>query len=141
MVFLGTLRHLNLRTALIIGRGGAGRAAALAFGRQGRVSFLSRKPQHPNDTLATHDLSPEKLKTYDIIIQATPLGTPPYEKEAPAIPYDALLARQCLYDMAYNPPLSPFLKKGIAQGCFIKNGLEMLYLQAEASWEVWAKEL
>ena len=37
----------------------------------------------------------------------------------------------------YNPELTLFLKKGLEKGCKIKNGLEMLEMQAEESWKIW----
>jgi shikimate dehydrogenase len=42
-----------------------------------------------------------------------------------------------LYDLVYNPAETEFLKRGKARGASIKNGLEMLHLQAEKSWEIW----
>jgi shikimate dehydrogenase len=39
----------------------------------------------------------------------------------------------------YNPLETLFMKKGAAQGATVKNGLEMLHLQAIASWEFWEK--
>ena len=42
-----------------------------------------------------------------------------------------------LYDLIYNPPITLFLNKGKENGARIKNGLEMLELQAEKSWDIW----
>jgi shikimate dehydrogenase len=42
-----------------------------------------------------------------------------------------------LYDLIYNPEETLFLKEGKLRGAQTKNGLEMLYLQAEKSWEIW----
>ena len=44
-----------------------------------------------------------------------------------------------LYDLLYNPNVTLFMKKGEAQGAVVKNGLEMLLLQAFAAWEIWHK--
>ena len=41
------------------------------------------------------------------------------------------------YDLVYNPEHTLFLKRGQQQGAAVKNGLEMLILQAIASWEIW----
>ena len=43
------------------------------------------------------------------------------------------------YDLLYNPNVTLFMKKGEAQGAVVKNGLEMLLLQAFAAWEIWHK--
>ena len=45
-----------------------------------------------------------------------------------------------LYDLTYNPEVTTFLRLGKEQGATIKNGLEMLELQAEKSWEIWGEE-
>ena len=42
-----------------------------------------------------------------------------------------------LYDLIYNPSVTAFLQKGKDKGAEIKNGLEMLQLQAEKSWQIW----
>ena len=42
-----------------------------------------------------------------------------------------------LYDLIYNPDETMFMKKGKSYGAAVKNGLEMLLLQAYASWEFW----
>jgi len=44
-----------------------------------------------------------------------------------------------LYDLIYNPEVTQFLQNGLQQGSTIKNGYEMLVLQAEKSWEIWNK--
>ena len=44
-----------------------------------------------------------------------------------------------LFDLIYNPEETLFLKKGKAQGAVVKNGLEMLKIQAEESWKIWKK--
>jgi shikimate dehydrogenase len=42
-----------------------------------------------------------------------------------------------LYDLIYNPDETLFMQKGAAHGATVKNGLEMLLLQAFVSWEFW----
>ena len=57
----------------------------------------------------------------------------------PNIPYELLTPNHLLYDLLYNPNVTLFMKKGEAQGAVVKNGLEMLLLQAFAAWEIWHK--
>ena len=57
--------------------------------------------------------------------------------KAPPIPYHALDPRHYLFDLLYNPEKTLFLQKGEEQGAAIKNGYEMLVLQAEESWRIW----
>ena len=65
------------------------------------------------------------------------MGTFPNIEDAPDIPYDHIGNKHLLYDLVYNPPETTFLKNGKNNGAKIKNGLEMLVLQAEKNWEIW----
>ena len=61
----------------------------------------------------------------------------PHTEECPQLPYEALDERNILYDLLYNPDEMLFMKRGAERGATVKNGLEMLLLQAFASWEFW----
>jgi shikimate dehydrogenase len=61
----------------------------------------------------------------------------PNPNAAPEIPYQFLSSQHLLYDLIYNPAITSFLQQGSDKGATIKNGHEMLILQAEASWEIW----
>ena len=61
----------------------------------------------------------------------------PKTDECPAINYDALSPKHFLYDLVYNPEKTLFLSRGEQRGAAIKNGYEMLILQAEESWRIW----
>ena len=68
-----------------------------------------------------------------------PLGLAPYQDQKPAIPYHLLSEKHILYDCIYNPEKTLFLQEGKKQGCLIKNGLDMLHLQADEAWKIWEK--
>jgi shikimate dehydrogenase len=70
-------------------------------------------------------------------VNCTPLGTSPNTHVSPNIPYHFLSERHLLFDLIYNPEVTEFLAKGKQQGAAIKNGYEMLVLQAEESWSIW----
>jgi shikimate dehydrogenase len=72
-----------------------------------------------------------------LIIHATPLGTYPNIDFCPPIPYQFLTPKHVLFDLVYNPEETLFLKKGKEKGATIINGLNMLHMQAERSWEIW----
>ena len=61
----------------------------------------------------------------------------PYQDQKPDIPYHLLSEKHILYDCIYNPQKTLFLQEGEKQGCTIKNGLDMLHLQADKAWEIW----
>lgn len=72
-----------------------------------------------------------------IIINTTPLGTYPNVDDCAEIPYHLLTPRHYCYDLVYNPPMSLFLQKSLEKGAAIKNGSDMLKIQADVSWEIW----
>lgn len=123
-------------TALVLGDGGAAKAVKCALDNLGiNMTVVTRKPT-PKGILFK-DLKPYHIKRHKLIINTTPLGTAPNFDECPPIPYEALTPEHLLYDLVYNPEKTLFLKKGEEQGAKIKNGYEMLTLQAEKSWEIW----
>ena len=83
------------------------------------------------------DISVKSIGYYNIIINTTPLGAYPKITDSPQIPYKELNENHLLYDLIYNPQESAFLHFGKTKNCSIKNGLEMLEIQAESSWNIW----
>lgn len=125
--------------ALILGTGGASKAIAYAFKKLDiEYKFVSRNPKHKKE-IAYNQLKKNIIKEYTIIVNSTPLGTHPNVFDFPNIPYEFLTSKHLLYDLIYNPSETVFLSKGKKQGVAIKNGLEMLELQAEKSWAIWNK--
>lgn len=123
--------------ALILGNGGAAKAVSYVLNKLNiPFIFLVRNPKGENE-LAFSDTDKNIFKEHKIIINTTPLGTFPDIEKCPEITYEYLNESHLLYDLVYNPAESLFLKKGKLQGAQIKNGYEMLVLQAEASWKIW----
>ncbi|MVN20203.1 shikimate dehydrogenase family protein [Mucilaginibacter arboris] len=125
--------------ALVLGNGGASRAVRYVL-KKLRIPFqvVSRRPK--GNHLLYQNVTPELIKTSKLIINTTPLGTAPDLTAFPPIPYGNITDQHLLYDLIYNPEKTVFLQKGEAQGATIKNGYEMLVLQAEKSWEIWNKK-
>ena len=122
--------------ALILGTGGASKAINYGLKRLGlQTTFVSRTPKE--GMLSYEQLTPEVMEEYTVVVNCSPLGTFPKVDTCPAIPYELLNSRHLLYDLVYNPDKTLFLQRGEAKGATIKNGLEMLHLQALASYEFW----
>ena len=85
------------------------------------------------------DLSEQIMTEFTVLVNCTPLGTFPKVEDKPTIPYEFLSDQHLLYDLIYNPEKTAFLQEGEKRGSQIKNGLEMLELQAEESWRIWNK--
>ena len=124
------------KKALILGTGGASKAVYYGLQQLGiEPLYVSRTKK---DSLITYDeITPEIMAAYTVIVNATPLGMTPNVDMTPDIPYSLLTSEHLLYDLLYNPDETLFMRKGKEQGATVKNGLEMLLLQAFASWRIW----
>lgn len=124
------------RRALILGTGGASLAVGYGLKRMGlQTLYVSRHPQ--TGQLAYADLTPAVMKEHTVIVNCTPLGMFPHTDGLPDIPYDMVGPDHILYDLIYNPEETKFLGEGRKRGATVKNGLEMLHMQALASWDFW----
>lgn len=133
---------------LLLGAGGAGRAAALRLASEG-VSVLYLV----NRTVArAHELAAEIEARYpaveihvgypdgdvEIVLNATSLGLKPGDGS----PFDgdlySLGQADGVYDMIYRPSSTPLLDQARAAGCKTANGLGMLLYQGAAALELWS---
>ncbi len=124
------------RKALILGTGGASKAVNYGLRNLGLETIFVSRYQRPG-TIQYKDITPDIIKEYNVIVNCTPCGMYPHTDECPDLPYDHMDNHTVLYDLIYNPDETLFMKKGAAHGANTKNGLEMLLLQAFASWEFW----
>lgn len=124
------------REALILGTGGAAQAVKYALSQIGiAAKFVSRDSK--TNAFTYVKLDKQIMQEHQIIVNCTPLGTTPNILTFPDIPYHLLNPSYLVYDLVYNPSTTLFLQKAQEQGAQIKNGLEMLHLQAQKSWEIW----
>ncbi len=138
--FENSLKPLLLsshKQALILGTGGASKAVAFVLDKlKITYKFVSRNPVDKNQ-ISYDSIDQKTLQDATLLINCTPLGTFPNTKSCPDIPYEFISSTHLLYDLIYNPSVTTFLQKGKEKGAQIKNGLEMLQLQAEKSWQIW----
>ncbi|MES2386409.1 MAG: shikimate dehydrogenase [Bacteroidota bacterium] len=127
--------------ALILGSGGGSKAVKAALGSVGfNYTTVTRNQVSGsnNEALLLYSaLSPEIVAAHSLIVNCTPLGMHPDVSSAPEIPYEALGPGHLLFDLVYNPPVTEFMKRGLAMGASAVNGQRMLELQAEKAWEIW----
>jgi shikimate dehydrogenase len=122
--------------AMVLGTGGAAKAVKFVL-KELNIDFIEVSRTASDSAIAYESLTGEMMNEYKLIINTTPLGMYPKVDTAPPIPYEHITADHLLYDLVYNPAIPLFLQKGADKGATIKNGHEMLILQAEASWEIW----
>lgn len=127
------------KKALILGTGGASKAVRYGLQQLGlEYCFVSRNPRE--GMLSYDQLTPELMQEYTVVVNCTPVGMYPHPEACPPLPYASLGNDHLLYDLIYNPEETLFLRKGREQGAIVKNGLEMLLLQAYAGWDFWHSE-
>ena len=122
--------------ALLLGTGGVSKAIQYGLKQMG-IGYTLVSRQAMSGMIRYEDLDDEIIDGHRLIVNCTPLGMCPYEGELPALPYELLGRKHVLYDCIYNPGKTLFLQQGEARGCRIKNGLEMLYIQADYAWKIW----
>ena len=123
--------------ALILGTGGASKAVGYVLKKWGvAFLFVSRQP-HGKYQIAYSNLSFYDFESLQGIFNTTPLGMYPETAGCPELPFDKLGPQHLVYDLVYNPPETLLLQRAKTRGATVKNGLEMLHLQAEAAWTIW----
>ena len=138
--------------ALVLGNGGASQAVQYALARHGISYDLACRPEHapcagcgslrpfaPQRVLPYASLSEDMFRDeIFLIVNTTSLGMHPCVDEAPRIPYEGLGVSHYAFDLVYNPAETLFLRRCREQGANVRNGLDMLYRQADAAWRIWA---
>jgi shikimate dehydrogenase len=124
--------------ALILGKGGASKAVAYALKKIGvEVFFATSSSKKSTNTFFYNEINEGMMNAFKLIINTTPLGLFPNINEAPALPYHLFTDKHLAYDLIYNPEQTLFLKQAKEKGAVTINGLSMLHLQAQKSWEIW----
>ncbi len=127
------------KKALILGTGGASKAVDYGLRSLGLETVFVSRFERPG-TIQYDKITPEVIKEYNVIVNCTPVGMYPHVDECPKLPYESMDSHTLLYDLIYNPDNTLFMKNGKKYGATVKNGLEMLLLQAFASWDFWHRD-
>ncbi|MBT8232707.1 MAG: shikimate dehydrogenase [Saprospiraceae bacterium] len=122
------------KRCLILGTGGASKAVKKVMdNHEFETIFVSSS----GNGMAYNDIDKSIIESVSIIVNTTPLGMAPNIEKYPLIPYEYLSDQHLAYDLIYNPEKTVFLNSASAHNARIQNGLPMLKLQAEKSWEIW----
>lgn len=133
---LATMLPPSAINALVLGSGGASKAVCSALSALGvEYKLVSRTPD--SGQLGYDNLTPEVMAANKLIVNATPLGMSPKTDACPPIPYDELTGEHICYDLIYNPETTLFMSRAAERGAMVKNGLDMLHLQALLAWNIW----
>lgn len=137
--FVESLRPLLCvedKRALVLGTGGVSKAVQYGL-RQLGIDFVSVSRTPHADVMTYEAVTADVLSEHTLIVNCTPLGMFPNVDSCPCLPYESIGSKHLLFDCVYNPEQTLFLRHGMQQGARVKNGLEMLHIQAEAAWRIW----
>lgn len=128
----------NHKKALILGTGGASKAVAFGLKKLGMdYKYVSRNPDMEKGIISYSDITESIINEYTVIVNTTPLGMYPNIDNCPDIPYYMLTEKHLCYDLVYNPEITKFMRLSSSHGAVVKNGYDMLLLQALAAWKIW----
>jgi shikimate dehydrogenase len=130
--------------ATVMGAGGAARSVAVALASAGaKVTLSARRPSQALEvasfTGATTGAWPPPPGSWDVLVNATPVGTRPRIDESP-LPAGFPLDGGLVYDLIYNPPETRLIADAARAGCRTIGGLDMLVAQAQAQFEWWTDQ-
>lgn len=135
---LKPLLTANHKKALVFGDGGAAKAVKYVLQKLG-IEYQVVVRKATAGAILYNQVTPELLERHKLLINTTPLGMSPHIDTFPDIDYTQLGSDHLAYDLVYNPLETAFLSKAAERGAQVKNGLEMLYKQAEKAWAIWNK--
>lgn len=128
----------DVDSTLVLGTGGSSKAVLVALEDLDiKYQNVSRSVKEGCITYSDIQENPDILSDAQLIINTTPLGTFPAVDEMANLPVNVFHAGHYVFDLVYNPSMTKLMRVAKEQGAKTKNGLEMLELQAEKSWEIW----
>jgi shikimate dehydrogenase len=135
-----TMRLPGLR-ATILGAGGSARSVSVALTSAGVDVSLSARRREQAEAIATLTGAtiaawPPEPGSWDLLVNATPVGTKP-DESSPLPDQYQFPEGGLVYDLVYNPPQTRLLRDAAVAGCRTIGGLDMLVAQAQAQFEWW----
>lgn len=124
--------------ALVFGTGGSSKAVQVALKKM-KIEFKVVSRDKKQGDYSYEDLKNDASITtsHHLLINTTPLGMNPNNDAMPPIDHEHITKEHYVYDLIYNPARTLLMQRAEMRGATIKNGLEMLHVQAEKSWDIW----
>ncbi len=134
--FKGFIENIKGQQALILGSGGSSLVVQFVL-QSMNIPFQVVSRSENNGKLTYSNLSEAIWESHKIVINTTPVGMFPNNNECLDIQFQFIGKTHYLFDLIYNPEETLFLKNGRERGAKVKNGMEMLHLQAAKAWTIW----
>ncbi len=136
-------KRLRIRGSriLVLGAGGAARAAVFGLVEQGAEVFVVNRTHETAVALArkahAKSLKHETLakQHFDVIINTTPCGMTGFKQALPLKENE--LNAGLIFDMVYSPLETPLLQLAKSRGLAVISGLEMFVQQGARQFEIW----
>lgn len=140
--------------ALVLGAGGAARAAAWALAQEGAAVWVWNRTRSKTERLAreleARPVEPEathrslQVGRYQIIVNATSVGLEPSTREGADLKHlhldaDSLTDNHLVVDLVYTSTQTELIRAALAGGARIVEGREVLVQQGAASLRIWTK--
>ena len=130
--------------AAVIGAGGAARSVLWSLKEAGaHPTVFARHRERGAELASRFDASSQMLdakvsfKDYDVVVNATPLGTLGHSEDETPAHAEQLEGARLAYDLVYNPRETRFLREAMRAGCETLGGLSMLFAQATMQFKLW----
>jgi shikimate dehydrogenase len=136
--FIGSNRNIS---TLVIGNGGASKAVCYVL-EELKIPYevVSRRAQKAALEIDYLEVNAAKIEAHKLIVNTSPVGMFPHDDEKIALDLGGIGSTHYCYDLIYLPEKTGFLKEAELRGAKIKNGLEMLHLQADEAFRIWMAE-
>lgn len=132
------------RSALILGAGGASRAAVAGLRELGVQSICITNRTAERAGEIARDFSIDVVAwderadvDAELLVNATPLGMSGESVQASPYPAEAFRPWQSAYDLIYNPLRTRFLREAGQAGCGVIDGLSMFIGQGLEQFRLW----
>ncbi len=132
--------RLDRSRVLVVGNGGAARAALVALHRRGsRIAVTGRNPERVSRLALRHGVEAVRLEDldgryFDALVQATSVGMLPNSDDCL---FPGRIPADVVFDLVYNPLETALLRHAADEGKTVISGIEMFVEQAAAQFRIW----
>src|SRR4030095_15091813 len=132
----------DIRVAVIGAGGGARRAAGSLHNNKSTVTVFARDAAKARVLasefgIASGDLTTANFADFDVVINATPLGSIGELRNETPVTAKQLRGVRLVYDLVYNPVETTLLREARSAGCEVLGVLHMLVAQANIQFKLW----